>query len=99
MFGRSIGFRDLSNTIVNLLREHCSALAHAAGCAHLQFDSDRRTREHDTVVSEVVAMANAVPEDFVPGLEGVVAFTTDIAEPDKNGGNLRYRGVDIEDLV
>ncbi|MBD0863936.1 citrate synthase 2 [Gordonia sp. zg691] len=44
-------------------------------------------------------MANAVPEDFVTGLEGVVAFTTDIAEPDKNGGNLRYRGVDIEDLV
>ncbi|MCZ0911961.1 citrate synthase 2 [Gordonia amicalis] len=44
-------------------------------------------------------MANAVPDDFVPGLEGVVAFTTDIAEPDKNGGNLRYRGVDIEDLV
>lgn len=35
----------------------------------------------------------------VPGLEGVVAFTTDIAEPDKNGGNLRFRGVDIEDLV
>ncbi|GAB85563.1 citrate synthase 2 [Gordonia rubripertincta] len=44
-------------------------------------------------------MANAVPTDFVPGLEGVVAFTTEIAEPDKNGGNLRYRGVDIEDLV
>ncbi|MDS1116877.1 citrate synthase 2 [Gordonia westfalica] len=44
-------------------------------------------------------MANAVPEDFVAGLEGVVAFTTEIAEPDKNGGNLRYRGVDIEDLV
>ncbi|MFE0748446.1 citrate synthase 2 [Gordonia sp. NPDC058843] len=44
-------------------------------------------------------MANTVPEDFVAGLEGVVAFTTDIAEPDKNGGNLRYRGVDIEDLV
>ncbi|MDL9948464.1 citrate synthase 2 [Gordonia sp. ABSL11-1] len=44
-------------------------------------------------------MANNVPDDFVPGLEGVVAFTTDIAEPDKDGGNLRYRGVDIEDLV
>ena len=44
-------------------------------------------------------MANTVPEDFAAGLEGVVAFTTDIAEPDKNGGNLRYRGVDIEDLV
>ncbi|MBF4995555.1 citrate synthase 2 [Nocardia sp. BSTN01] len=41
----------------------------------------------------------AVPPDFVSGLEGVVAFTTDIAEPDKDGGALRYRGVDIEDLV
>ncbi|MCV7318653.1 citrate synthase 2 [Mycolicibacterium confluentis] len=40
-----------------------------------------------------------VPEDFVPGLEGVVAFETEIAEPDKDGGALRYRGVDIEDLV
>jgi citrate synthase len=37
--------------------------------------------------------------DFVPGLEGVVAFETEIAEPDKEGGSLRYRGVDIEDLV
>jgi citrate synthase len=37
--------------------------------------------------------------DFKPGLEGVVAFETDIAEPDKDGGALRYRGVDIEDLV
>src|ERR687893_3031217 len=33
------------------------------------------------------------------GLEGVVAFATTIAEPDKEGGSLRYRGVDIEDLV
>ena len=37
--------------------------------------------------------------DFVPGLEGVVAFETEIAEPDKDGGSLRYRGVDIEELV
>ena len=37
--------------------------------------------------------------DFKPGLEGVVAFETAIAEPDKDGGSLRYRGVDIEDLV
>ena len=36
---------------------------------------------------------------FVPGLEGVVAFETEIAEPDREGGALRYRGVDIEDLV
>ncbi|MFE3188930.1 citrate synthase 2 [Nocardia sp. NPDC059240] len=42
---------------------------------------------------------NVVPDGFVSGLEGVVAFTTDIAEPDKDGGALRYRGVDIEDLV
>src|SRR6187455_788811 len=37
--------------------------------------------------------------DFVPGLEGVVAFETEIAEPDKAGSALRYRGVDIEDLI
>jgi citrate synthase len=37
--------------------------------------------------------------DFTPGLEGVVAFETEIAEPDKEGGSLRYRGVDIEELV
>ena len=33
------------------------------------------------------------------GLEGVVAFATEIAEPDREGGALRYRGVDLEDLV
>src|SRR5919106_232367 len=33
------------------------------------------------------------------GLEGVVAFETEIAEPDKEGSALRYRGVDIEELV
>jgi len=37
--------------------------------------------------------------DFRPGLEGVVAFETEIAEPDKEGGALRYRGIDIEELV
>jgi citrate synthase len=37
--------------------------------------------------------------DFKPGLEGVIAFETEIAEPDKEGGSLRYRGVDIEDLT
>ncbi|KAA9150562.1 citrate synthase 2 [Amycolatopsis acidicola] len=40
------------------------------------------------------------PDDgFKPGLEGVVAFRTEIAEPDRDGGALRYRGVDIEDLA
>jgi citrate synthase len=36
---------------------------------------------------------------FKPGLEGVVAFETEIAEPDREGGALRYRGVNIEDLI
>ena len=37
--------------------------------------------------------------EFTPGLEGVTAFRTEIAEPDREGGALRYRGVDIEELV
>jgi len=37
--------------------------------------------------------------DFKPGLEGIVAVETEIAEPDREGGQLRYRGVDIEELV
>jgi citrate synthase len=37
--------------------------------------------------------------DFQPGLEGVIAFETEIAEPDRDGSALRYRGVDIEELV
>jgi citrate synthase len=37
--------------------------------------------------------------DFRPGLEGVIAFESEIAEPDKEGGALRYRGVDIKELV
>jgi citrate synthase len=41
----------------------------------------------------------SVTEEVQSGLEGVVAFATEIAEPDKEGGALRYRGVDIEDLV
>jgi len=38
-------------------------------------------------------------DDFKPGLEGVIAFESEIAEPDKEGSALRYRGVDIEELV
>ena len=38
-------------------------------------------------------------DEFRPGLEGVVAFETEIAEPDRDGSALRYRGVDIEALV
>src|SRR6202012_1681915 len=39
------------------------------------------------------------PAEVQSGLEGVVAFATEIAEPDREGGALRYRGVDIEELV
>ena len=34
-----------------------------------------------------------------PGLAGVVAFDTEIAEPDRDGGSLRYRGINIEKLI
>jgi citrate synthase len=44
-------------------------------------------------------MSDLAQSDFKPGLEGVIAFETEIAEPDRDGGSLRYRGVDIEDLV
>src|SRR5947209_135596 len=37
--------------------------------------------------------------DVQSGLEGVVAFATEIAEPDRAGSSLRYRGVNIEELV
>src|SRR2546427_261018 len=39
--------------------------------------------------------------DFRPGLEGVVAVETEIMEPDREGGSLRYRGVDVvpDDVV
>jgi citrate synthase len=37
--------------------------------------------------------------DFRPGLEGVVAVETEIMEPDREGGALRYRGVDVEPLI
>ncbi len=37
--------------------------------------------------------------DVHDGLEGVLAFASEIAEPDRDGGTLRYRGVDIAELV
>ena len=41
----------------------------------------------------------SVSTEIQSGLEGVVAFATEIAEPDRAGGALRYRGVNIEELV
>jgi citrate synthase len=43
-------------------------------------------------------MTTAAPQ-VQSGLEGVVAFATRIAEPDRDGGALRYRGVDVEELA
>jgi citrate synthase len=40
-----------------------------------------------------------VTDDVRSGLEGVVAFATEIAEPDRAGSALRYRGVDIEEIA
>ncbi len=50
-------------------------------------------------VHTVVQTENTADQAFKPGLEGVVAFRTEIAEPDRDGGALRYRGVNIEDLA
>jgi citrate synthase len=47
----------------------------------------------------MTATATATTTEVQSGLEGVVAFATEIAEPDRAGGALRYRGVDIEELV
>ncbi|HZT91427.1 MAG TPA: citrate synthase 2 [Gaiellaceae bacterium] len=42
---------------------------------------------------------SATAAEFKPGLEGVVAVETEIMEPDREGGMLRYRGVDVEPLI
>src|ERR1700761_4636803 len=41
----------------------------------------------------------ATADEVRDGLEGVLAFASEIAEPDRDGGALRYRGIDIEELV
>src|SRR5436305_3887337 len=38
-------------------------------------------------------------DDFKPGLEGVVAVETEIGEPDREGGALRDRGIELVELV
>ena len=44
------------------------------------------------------SIAPTAPPEVRSGLEGVVAFATTIAEPDREGGALRYRGVALEEL-
>jgi citrate synthase len=50
-------------------------------------------------MTESLTGHNANMADVHHGLEGIVAFETEIAEPDKEGSALRYRGVDIEEIV
>jgi hypothetical protein len=76
--------KDDRRTIVNIATDSAPRTADAAPTA----------REPGKA-----APPNEIPENFVPGLAGVPAFTTEIAEPDRNGGALRYRGVNVEDLV
>src|SRR3954451_10914330 len=58
-----------------------------------------RRGEDGQGVNTPIFQQECVMSDFKPGLEGVIAFESEIAEPDKEGGALRYRGVDIEDLI
>jgi citrate synthase len=57
-----------------------------------------RAHDHDEQENPMSDAVTAHPE-VQSGLEGVIAFATEIAEPDRDGGALRYRGVDIEELV
>src|SRR5918997_1791891 len=50
-------------------------------------------------VGRTLGSMSTVPNIERPGLEGVVAFTTEISEPDRDGGALRYRGVDLGELA
>src|SRR3954464_6842248 len=56
----------------------------------------RRRRVHTRVYR---SRAVSAVSDFKPGLEGVVAVETEIMEPDREGGTLRYRGIDVEPLI
>ncbi len=63
--------------------------------------SEAQAAPPQSPAAATAAQSSAPPGDpeIRSGLEGVVAFATEIAEPDKAGGSLRYRGVDIEELV
>src|SRR6476620_11666866 len=58
----------------------------------------RQQAEHRSQKASAMNAVQPELEEVRSGLEGVVAFATEIAEPDREGGALRYRGVDIENL-
>src|SRR3954451_3508912 len=69
----------------------------ASGPARAGAPRDRQNRQ-EPAGRRRSRMSQQQPEVH-EGLEGVVAFATEIAETDKEGSSLRYRGVDIEELV
>ena len=81
----------------------CVRAGHRAG-ARSQPDGSTASRadeEGNDVPSDVSGAVHRPgrARGFRPGLEGHIAFRTRIAEPDRDGGALRYRGVDIEELA
>src|SRR4029078_1996872 len=79
------------------LRGSSHLLVSIGGCMLAELaTSDDLVRLQDLATTR---SETSMSDDFKPGLEGVIAFETEIAEQDKDGGALRYRGVDIEDLV
>jgi citrate synthase len=65
---------------------------------HTVVQSDQKLADQK-LADQKLADQKLVDPGFKPGLEGVIAFRTEIAEPDRDGGALRYRGVNIEDLA
>src|ERR1700738_505848 len=90
---------DQRTTVVSLRADQRTQLTRA-GCGEIHRTGTARragTFDADVYSRQESDMSESQP--FKPGLEGVVAFETQIAEPDKEGSSLRYRGVDIEDLI
>src|SRR5450756_415138 len=69
---------------------------------HARFQASSRTGHNDLRSGNSAGPGEGLrmsDSEFRPGLEGVIAFESGNAEPDKEGGALRYRGVNINDLV
>src|SRR5699024_12609496 len=78
-----------------------------AAFRHNDLMSEVPTQDNSNTAANVApnGTSNVPPDVAAPrqdvqhGLDGVLAFESQIAEPDKDGSALRYRGVDLDDLV
>src|SRR5947209_2711984 len=80
-----------------------------SGRRHRLRDRDRRAGQgrgrastgHQALILPASTRGPTMADEtvFKPGLEGVISFETETAEPYMEASALRYRGVDIEDLV